>query len=82
MQQTTPTTLDVTSGRLILHVRKALHFKVLLLKGQDGQTWKDHVRNCVPCHLPNVDGQINPSLVYMLVYDVLAVHKSCHYVDL
>jgi hypothetical protein len=38
-----------------------------------GQTWKDHVRNCAPCHLPNVDGQIDPSLVYLLVYDVWVV---------
>ncbi len=28
-----------------------LHFKILLLEGQDGQTWKDHVCNCVSCHL-------------------------------
>jgi len=37
--------------------------EVLLLEGQGDQTWKDHVRNCVPCHLPNVNGQIDPSLV-------------------
>jgi hypothetical protein len=24
--------------------------------------WKDHVRNCAPCHLPNVDGIVDPSL--------------------
>jgi len=35
---------------------------VLLLEGQDDQTWKDRVHNCTLCHLPNVDGQIDPSL--------------------
>jgi len=36
---------------------------VLLLEGQDGQTWNDRVHNCTLCHLRNVDGQIDPSLV-------------------
>jgi hypothetical protein len=54
--------LDVTIGRVILHVQKVLLFGLLLLEGQDGQTWKDHVPNCAPCHLFNVDGQIDPSL--------------------
>ncbi|PTQ31301.1 hypothetical protein MARPO_0113s0035, partial [Marchantia polymorpha] len=35
---------------------------VLLLEGRDGVVWKDHVRNCAPCHLPNVDGTMDPSL--------------------
>jgi hypothetical protein len=39
----------------------------LLLEGRDGQTWKNHVHNCASCHLPNVDGQIDPSLVVVLV---------------
>jgi hypothetical protein len=56
MQHTTPTTLDVTIGHVILRVQKVLPFEILLLEGQDGQTWKDHVCNCVPCHLPNVYG--------------------------
>jgi hypothetical protein len=33
-----------------------------MLEGRDGVVWKDHVRNCAPCHLPNVDGTIDPSL--------------------
>jgi hypothetical protein len=28
---------------------------------------KDHVHNCAPCHLPNVDGQIDPSLAVIPV---------------
>jgi hypothetical protein len=40
-----------------------LPFKVLLLECQDGQTWKDHVLNCAPCHPYDVDGHIDPSLM-------------------
>jgi len=62
LQQTAPTTLDVTAGRTILRVREVLAFGVLMLEGRDGVVWKDHVRNCAPCHLPNVDGTVDPSL--------------------
>ncbi len=39
-----------------------LAFGILMLEGHDGVVWKDHVRNCAPCHLPNVDGIVDPSL--------------------
>jgi len=52
----------VTTRHVILHVQKVLPSKVLLLESQDGQTWKEHVCNCAPCHLPNVNDQIDPSL--------------------
>ncbi|CAM6093577.1 unnamed protein product [Calypogeia fissa] len=62
LQQTAPTTLDVTVGRTILWVREVLSSGVLVLEGRDGVIWKDHVCNCAPCHLPNVDGTVDPSL--------------------
>jgi hypothetical protein len=31
---------------------KGLTFHSIIIKGQ---TWKDHMRNCAPYHLPNVD---------------------------
>ncbi|BBN03070.1 hypothetical protein Mp_2g20450 [Marchantia polymorpha subsp. ruderalis] len=62
LQQTAPTTLDVTAGRTILRVREVLPSGVLLFESRDGIVWKDHVRNCAPCHLPNVDGTMDPSL--------------------
>jgi hypothetical protein len=52
----------VTTCCVILHVQKVLPFEILLLEGRNGQTWRDHVCNCALCHLPNVDGQIDPSL--------------------
>lgn len=48
LQQTTPTTLDVTAGRIILRVRAVLPSGVLLLEGRDGLVWKDHVRTLSP----------------------------------
>jgi hypothetical protein len=39
----------------------------VFLEGQDGQTWKDHVRNCAPYQIPNVDGQRDPYLVVVPV---------------
>jgi hypothetical protein len=33
-----------------------------MLEGCNGVVWKDHVHNCVPCHLPNVDGTVDLSL--------------------
>ena len=62
LQQTAPTTLDVTAGRVILRVRQVLPTGVLELEGMDGRIWKDHTRNCAPCHLPNIDGRVDPNL--------------------
>ncbi len=45
LQQTTSTTLDVTTGRIILRVQKVLASGVLMLEGRVGVIWKDHVRN-------------------------------------
>jgi hypothetical protein len=67
LQQTALTTLDVMPGRTILRMREVLDFGVLMLEGHDGVVWKDHVRNCAPCHLPNVDGTVDPSLVVVWV---------------
>jgi hypothetical protein len=63
LQQVAPTTLDVVAGRTILRVREVLPSGVLLLEGRDGMVWKDHVRNCAPCHLPNIDGTVDPTVV-------------------
>jgi hypothetical protein len=60
LQQTAPTTLDVTAGRIILRVHEVLGSGVLLLEGRDGKLWKDHTQNCAPCHLPHIDGTVHP----------------------
>jgi hypothetical protein len=61
LQQIAPTTLDVTARRVILRLREVLGSGVLLLEGCDGKFWKDHTRNCAPCHLPHIDGTVHPS---------------------
>ncbi len=63
LQQIAPTTLDVMACHIILRVQEVLASRVLMLEGHDGVVWKDHVCNCAPCHLPNMDGTVHPSLV-------------------
>lgn len=65
MQQTPPTMLDMIAIHYFACVKGTKPFEVLLLEGQDGQTWKDHMQNFKLCHVPNVDGQIDPSLVFV-----------------
>jgi hypothetical protein len=67
LQQITSTTLDVTAGHTILRVQEVLAFGVFMLEGRDNVVWKDHVRNCAPCHLQNVDGTVDPSLAMIQV---------------
>jgi hypothetical protein len=54
-------------GCVILCVQKVLLSRVLLLEGQDGQAWKDHVHNCVMYHLFYLNGQIAPSWVVVSI---------------
>jgi hypothetical protein len=58
LQQTAPTTLDVTAGRIILRVLEVLGSEALFLEGRDGKFWKDYTCNCAPCHLLHVDGTV------------------------
>ncbi len=51
---------------VILQGRKVLPFG-MLLEGQNGQTWKDRMHNCVLCHLLHVDGCIDLSLAIIHV---------------
>ncbi len=62
LQQFTLTTLDVTAWCTILRMQEVLASGVIMLDGRDGVVWKDHVHNCAPCHLPNVDGTVDPNL--------------------
>jgi hypothetical protein len=59
--------LDAIVRCVILQIQMVLPSNVFLLEGQDGQAWKNHVHKCALCHLPHVDGEINPSLLVVLV---------------
>jgi site-specific DNA-cytosine methylase len=60
LQQTAPTTLDVTAGRIVLRVTEVGPTGVLTLVGSDGVETKDNARNVTLCHLPNLDPVIDP----------------------
>lgn len=60
LEQVAPTTLDVTAGRIILRVKEVGSTGVLTLEGRDGVEWKDHAKNVAPCHLPHLDGTLDP----------------------
>jgi hypothetical protein len=47
----------------------------LVLDGRDKKTVRDHVENCAPCHLPNLDIWQNPTLARG---DVDHSCKVCH----
>jgi hypothetical protein len=34
----------------------------MVLQGADGTLFKEHLKNCAPCHNPNFDLTINPTL--------------------
>ncbi|KAH9557596.1 hypothetical protein CY35_07G092100 [Sphagnum magellanicum] len=48
-------TLDTSSGRTILRIKAIRPPGVLKLQGANRRTIRDHSKNCVPCHLPNLD---------------------------
>jgi len=51
-------TLDTSSDRTILRIKAIRPSSVLELQGVDGCTNQDHSKNCVPCHLQNLDPTI------------------------
>jgi hypothetical protein len=51
-------TLDTSSSRTILRIKAIKPSGVLELQGANGRTIRDHSKNCVPCHLPNLDPTI------------------------
>jgi hypothetical protein len=54
--------LDSKVGRLILRVKQDLGNGRLVLEGRDKKTIKEHVKNCAPCHNPNINLWQNPEL--------------------
>jgi hypothetical protein len=54
--------LDPRVGRLVLRVKSVGSGGRLVLEGRDRKLIRDHVENCAPCHLPNLDIWQNPKL--------------------
>ncbi len=51
--------LDISSGHIILRIKAIRPLSVLELQRIDERTIWDHSKNCVPCHLPN----LNPTII-------------------
>ena len=51
-----------TAGRTILRIVSDKGDGVWILQGRDGLTTSEHVQNMAPCHLPNLDTQLRPSM--------------------
>jgi hypothetical protein len=54
--------LDPRVGHLVLRVKSVGSGGRLVLEGRHKKTIEDHVENCAPCHLPNLDIWQNPRL--------------------
>ncbi len=63
-------TLDTSSSRTILKIKAIRALGVLELQGVNGCTIRDHSKNCVPCHLSNLDPTII-TLTWILPLDYL-----------
>lgn len=62
-QQHRHSTLQPQARPSILRVRQVLPSGVLQLQGKCGRTAEVHCDHCAPCHLPHLDGDIDPLLV-------------------
>jgi hypothetical protein len=55
-------TLQPKAKPIIYRVLRMLESGVLELQGKCGTTCKVHMSHCAPCHLPGIDGSIDPVL--------------------
>jgi hypothetical protein len=67
--------LDPRVGRLVLRVKSVGSGGRLVLEGRDKKTVRDHVENCAPCHLLNLNIWQNPRLARG---DVVHSCQVCH----
>jgi hypothetical protein len=56
------TTLDIRAKPVILRVKTVVGNGVLELEGRCGRVIKLHATNCAPCHLPDIDPRMDPTL--------------------
>lgn len=56
------TTLDIKAKPLILRVKEVRSSGVLILEGRCGRMVSAHSANCAPCHLPDIDPRMDPTL--------------------
>ncbi len=61
-QQQPNDTLDIFFSHTILRIKAIMPSGVLELQGVDARIIQDHSKNCVPCHMPNLDPTIITSI--------------------
>jgi hypothetical protein len=62
VQQSGSSKLQPRARNIILKVVEVKESGVLLLQGRCGQVTPMHMSHCSPCHLPDIDGSIDPLL--------------------
>eukprot|EP00877_Chromochloris_zofingiensis_P007303 jgi/Chrzof1/2826/Cz12g00080.t1 len=62
IQREVKTTIQLKARPLILRVKEVRSSGVLVLQGRCGTKTSVHMTQCAPCHLPDLDGTIDPSL--------------------
>jgi hypothetical protein len=55
-------TLQMVAKQVIARVLEVRESGVIILQGKCGNTLSTHVSNLAPCHLPHMDGSIDPEL--------------------
>ena len=58
-------TLEIPATQLIARVLEVRDSGVVILQGKCGQTLSVHVSSIAPCHLPHLDGTLDPELAYI-----------------
>eukprot|EP00877_Chromochloris_zofingiensis_P006429 jgi/Chrzof1/2039/UNPLg00695.t1 len=62
VQREVKTTIQLKARALILRIKEVRSSCVLVLQGRCGTQMAVHMTQCAPCHLPDLDGTIDPSL--------------------
>ncbi len=63
LQRQPSDTLDTSFSCTISRIKAIRPSSVLELQGANGRTIWDHSKNCVPCHLPNLDPTITSTWI-------------------
>jgi len=72
------TTLTIKARPVILRVKEVRSSGVLNLEGRCGRTVAMHISKCAPCHLPDIDPRIDPTLA---APDESVQCETCHSAD-
>jgi hypothetical protein len=55
-------TLQISAKQIVVRILEVRDSGVIILQGKCGRTMSTHVSSIAPCHLPHMDGSIDPEL--------------------